>query len=224
MDYLMIITWYKIIQLDSQQELLLFWACWKQESSVIIDTGQAKVLYHCYLIPPHQVSHGDLKAEHPRHWFKGRWDGTWIRIGKFPSRAPIMAVEYNGERTSFWGMQAEFESHYCLVLSVGSQLGPFIFLRLSVPSSGKWYKVGFTEPLFHLLPFFSFFLKYIFLGFSQESGTGRVALFLECGHTPTFSCLLSPKPVLWDLQSPNCKCRADFRCMQCKHNTPDGMD
>ena len=61
--------------------------------------------------------------------------------------------------------------------------------------------------------FFSFCFKYAFPVFFQEFGTGNVSLFLDCGHTQTFSCLFSPNPVLWGLQFSNCKCKADFCCI-----------
>ena len=72
-----------------------------------------------------------------------------------------------------------------------------------------WISMIHFHTYFYL---FSFCFKYAF-PVSQEFGTGNVSLFLDCGHTQTFSCLLSPNPVLWGLQFSNCKCKADFCCI-----------
>lgn len=77
----------------------------------------------------------------------------WTRIRKFSLRAPHMVVWYSGEITWSENSQTELKSHHCQVLILEPLLGPFIFLRLSVPSSGKWCKMGFNEALSHLLPF-----------------------------------------------------------------------
>lgn len=109
--------------------------------------------------------------------------------------------------------QTEFKSHHhCQVLIVEPQPGPSIFYVSVFPHLEKWCMVDFNEPPQHFY-LFSFCFKYTFPVFFQEFGTVNVSLFLDCGHTQTFSCLLSPNPVLWGLQFSNCKCKADFCCI-----------
>lgn len=80
----------------------------------------------------------------------------WTRTINFSLRAPSMTVWYSGEIIRSENTQTELKSHNHQEFILEPLLGPFIFLRLSVISPGKWYKVGFNEVLSHLLLSLSF--------------------------------------------------------------------